>query len=55
MLFGCERMGCLSSEDVVIEFSNFFMNACVLDAGFYGNKYTWCKREHDLDTKWATV
>lgn len=48
-----ERIGCRSSQGSVRDFNNFILGSGLIDAGYNGNKFTWSKREHGLDTKWA--
>lgn len=50
-----ERLGCHSSRGSTMDFNNFMLRAGLIDAGYNGNKYTWCRREHGLDVKWARL
>lgn len=50
-----ERIGYQSSRGSARDFNNFILWAGLMDTGYNGNKFTWCKREHGLHTKWAQL
>lgn len=50
-----ERLGCQSSRVLATEFNNFILGAGLMDVKHNGNKYTWVRKEHGLDTKWARL
>lgn len=46
-----ERIGCHSSRGLAQDFDDFILGVGLLDVEFNGNKYTWSRREHGVNTK----
>lgn len=50
-----ERIGCHNARVALNDFGNFIIDDGVIDMGYTGNKFTWCRKVHGLHTKWARL